>query len=121
MLCDAAIAEDGYVRVAIKVAQVALRAEPRYAGKILTQPNDGEVFIAEKWPIVCSGDKSEWYKIIQLLPSGYNQLRTCTMSYENLVNMYNARKSHKLHEWREFCDWITTLPYAIELICCCSK
>ena len=68
-----------------------------------------------------SKNKSEWYKMIQLLPSGYNQLRTCTMSYENLVNMYNARKSHKLNEWREFCDWITTLPYANELICCCSK
>jgi len=62
-------------------------------------------------------DKSEWYKIIQLLPSSYNQLRTCTMSYENLVNMYNARKSHKLDEWREFCTVVETLPYAKELIC----
>ena len=64
-----------------------------------------------------SKDKSEWYKIIQLLPSSYNQLRTCTMSYENLFSMYNARKSHKLQEWREFCDWISALPYAGELIC----
>ena len=60
---------------------------------------------------------SEWYKIIQLLPSSYNQLRTCTMSYENLINMYHARKTHKLQEWREFCDWIAALPYANELIC----
>ena len=64
-----------------------------------------------------SKEKSEWYKIIQLLPSSYNQLRTCTMTYENLINMYNARKSHKLFEWREFCEWIKTLPYAKELIC----
>ena len=63
-----------------------------------------------------SKNKSEWYKIIQLLPSSYNQLRTCTMTYENLTNMYNARKSHKLYEWREFCDWLKTLPYANELI-----
>ena len=62
-------------------------------------------------------DKAEWYKIIQLLPSGYNQLRTCTMSYENLANMHHARKSHKLDEWREYCDWIKSLPYADELIC----
>ena len=62
-------------------------------------------------------DKAEWYKLIQLLPSGYNQLRTCTMSYENLVNMYHARKTHKLYEWREFCQWVETLPYAKELIC----
>ena len=64
-----------------------------------------------------SKDKSEWDKIIQLLPSSYNQLRTCTLTYENLINMYNARKSHKLQEWREFCEWIKTLPYARELIC----
>ena len=63
-----------------------------------------------------SKNKAQWYKIIQLLPSSYNQLRTCTMSYENLVNMYNARKSHKLHEWVEYCKWIATLPYAKELI-----
>ena len=63
-----------------------------------------------------SKDKSEWYKIIQLLPSSYNQLRTCTMTYENLTSMYNARKSHKLYEWREFCEWLKTLPYANELI-----
>ena len=62
-------------------------------------------------------EKAEWYKIIQLLPSSYNQLRTCTMSYENLINMYNSRKAHKLQEWREFCDWIQNLPYANELIC----
>ena len=68
-----------------------------------------------------SKDKSEWYKIIQLLPSSYNQLRTCTMSYENLLNMYHARKSHKLQEWRDFCDWINTLPYAEQLICSCLK
>ena len=64
---------------------------------------------------------SEWYKIIQLLPSSYNQLRTCTMSYENLTNMHNSRKSHKLQEWREFCGWIFNLPYADKLICLQNK
>ena len=64
-----------------------------------------------------SKDKSEWYNIIQLLPSSYNQLRTCTMSYENLFNMYHARKAHKLYEWREFCQWVAALPYADKLIC----
>ncbi len=61
-------------------------------------------------------DKAVWYNIIQLLPSSYNQMRTCTMNYENLVNMYYARKMHKLDEWREFCHWIEALPYAQELI-----
>ena len=64
-----------------------------------------------------SKDTAEWYKIIQLLPSSYNQLRTCTLSYENLVNMYHARNAHKLQEWRVFCGWVESLPYAKALIC----
>lgn len=56
--------------------------------------------------------KKYWYSIIQLLPSSYNQLRTVTMSYENLRNMYELRKNHKLDEWREFCKVIELLPYS---------
>lgn len=61
-------------------------------------------------------DKDVWYAMIQLLPSSYNQMRTCTMTYENLRNMYHARKNHKLDEWHTFCEWVETLPYAKELI-----
>lgn len=61
-------------------------------------------------------DKADWYDMIQLLPSSYNQMRTCTFNYETLVNMYYARRNHKLAEWHTFCDWIQTLPYAKELI-----
>nr|WP_314833818.1 hypothetical protein [uncultured Oribacterium sp.] len=61
-------------------------------------------------------NKEDWYSIIQLLPSSYQQMRTCTMNYESLINMYFSRKSHKLEEWHTFCDWIKTLPYAKELI-----
>lgn len=61
-------------------------------------------------------DKALWYDLIQLLPSSYNQMRTVTMNYENLRNMYFARRNHKLDEWHVFADWITSLPYAKELI-----
>ena len=61
-------------------------------------------------------NKDKWYAMIQLLPSSYRQLRTCTMTYENLVNMFNARKNHKLDEWRVFCRWALELPYGKELI-----
>lgn len=57
-------------------------------------------------------DKAYWWDLIQLLPSSYNQMRTCTMNYENLTNMYYARRNHKLDEWHVFCDWIKSLPYA---------
>ncbi len=55
--------------------------------------------------------KQEWWQMIQLLPSSYNQLRTVTLNYEVLANMYAARKEHKLDEWRDLCEWIKTLPY----------
>ena len=60
-------------------------------------------------------EKADWYDMIQLLPSSYNQTRTVTMNYENLLNMYFARRSHKLAEWHVYCDWILTLPYTKEL------
>ena len=60
-------------------------------------------------------DKELWYTIIQLLPSSYNQMRTCTLNYENLVNIYYARHNHKLSEWHEYCDWAKALPYFEEL------
>lgn len=61
-------------------------------------------------------DKAHWNDMIQLLPSSYNQMRTCTLNYENLINMYYARRNHKLDEWHIFCNWIENLPYAQELI-----
>ncbi len=61
-------------------------------------------------------DKKYWYDMIQFLPSSYNQMRTVTMNYENITNMYFARRSHKLEEWHTYCDWIKTLPYAEEFI-----
>ncbi len=61
-------------------------------------------------------NRQPWHNIIQLLPSSYNQMRTVTLNYECLINMYYARKSHKLAEWHTLCDWIKTLPYANELI-----
>ncbi len=60
-------------------------------------------------------DKELWYTIIQLLPSSYNQMRTCTLNYETLCNIYYARRNHKLDEWHKYCDWVLDLPYFKEL------
>lgn len=59
--------------------------------------------------------KDYWWQMIQLLPSSYNQRRTVMLNYEVLANIYKSRKNHKLDEWREFCDWVESLPYS-ELI-----
>ena len=57
-------------------------------------------------------DKKWWWQLIQHLPTSYNQLRTVTLNYEVLANMYAARKSHKLDEWHDLCHWIEGLPYS---------
>jgi diadenosine tetraphosphatase ApaH/serine/threonine PP2A family protein phosphatase len=57
-------------------------------------------------------DKDIWWQMIQELPSSYNQKRTLFLNYEVLVGMCRDRKNHKLDEWREFCQWIKTLPYS---------
>lgn len=56
--------------------------------------------------------KKIWWQMIQLLPSSYNQTRNVMLNYEVLANIYASRQGHKLDEWREFCKWIKTLPYA---------
>jgi hypothetical protein len=61
-------------------------------------------------------DKVHFMNMIQILPSSYNQLRTVTLNYEVLINMYYARRTHKLDEWKTFCQMVEMLPYAKELI-----
>lgn len=62
-------------------------------------------------------DKRDWWQMIQLLPSSYNQRRTVSLNYETLRGMYYWRKNHKLDEWRIFCETISkSLPYAADLI-----
>lgn len=66
-----------------------------------------------------TNDKRYWRALIQILPESYNQKRTVTMSYENLLHMYRSRKNHKLTEWSvDFMNWISMLPYSNELIKC---
>lgn len=62
-----------------------------------------------------SNDKDDWWQLIQLLPSSYNQKRTVMLNYEVLANIYKSRRHHKLDEWHTLCDWIEGLPYS-ELI-----
>lgn len=57
-------------------------------------------------------DKKDWWQMIQMLPTCYNQKRTVQLNYAVLKNMYHSRQNHKLDEWREFCKWVETLPYS---------
>ena len=69
----------------------------------------------EKSDVYEPKDMAAWHNMIQLLPSSYNQMRTCTLNYENLLNIHHARKNHKLDEWHTLCAWIEILPYFNEI------
>ena len=71
---------------------------------------------SERIKFLDTKDKQHWHNMIQMLPSSYNQLRTVTMNYEVLINIYYARRHHKLAEWHTLCEEIEMLPYAKELI-----
>lgn len=73
--------------------------------------SERQKFVADK------ENRQSWHNMIQLLPSSYNQMRTVTLNYEVLINIYYARRAHKLAEWHTLCDWILSLPYAQDLIC----
>lgn len=60
-------------------------------------------------------EKENWWQLIQLLPSSYNQKRTVMLNYEVLANIYKSRRHHKLDEWHTLCDRIESMPYS-ELI-----
>lgn len=64
---------------------------------------------------IATKDKKDWWQMIQLLPSSYNQRRTVMLNYEVLANMYKSRRNHKLDEWVDFCAEIERLPHS-ELI-----
>ena len=61
-------------------------------------------------------DKKYWWQMIQLLPSSYNQRRTITMNYENVVTIIKQRSGHKLDEWHIFIDELKKLPYIKEIM-----
>ena len=65
---------------------------------------------------VADKNKTDWYDLIQLLPSSYNQMRTVSLNYEVLVNIYFARQGHKLDEWHTLCAAILELPYARQML-----
>lgn len=56
-------------------------------------------------------NKDIWWQMIQLLPSSYNQKRTITMNYENVITMIKQRSGHKLDEWNDFVEVLKWLPY----------
>ena len=60
-------------------------------------------------------NKEDWWQLIQLLPTSYNQKRTVTFNYENVFTFIKQRTNHKLDEWNEFVEILKTLPHLKEI------
>lgn len=91
--------------------------EPKYAIPCMENTINALNLYREDYLI--KRDKESWWQMIQLLPSSYNQKRTITMDYENLLAMCSKgqRRFHKLDEWsKDFIGWARTLPMAQELL-----
>lgn len=78
--------------------------------KTIDELNEWRAFYLE------SKNKKEWWQLIQLLPSSYNQKRTITMNYENVVSIIKQREDHKLDEWRNFVGCLRQLPYLDSIV-----
>ncbi len=78
--------------------------------KVIDELNEWRAFYLE------SKNKKEWWQLIQLLPSSYNQRRTVTMNYENVMTIIKQRTGHKLDEWNQFVETLKGLPYITEIM-----
>ena len=58
----------------------------------------------------------KYLEILYTNPAGFELTARLTTNYRCLKNIYMKKKNHRLPEWREFCSWIESLPYAKELI-----
>ena len=70
----------------------------------------------ERQKYLTTASKDTWWQLIQMLPSSYNQKRTVTMNYENVVSMIKQRTGHRLDEWNEFVKILKNLPYINAII-----
>lgn len=89
-------------------------------GKYWNRPKDAlidliDILNACRAKYLETKDKKWWWQLIQLLPSSYNQKRTITMNYENVISIIKQRTNHKLDEWNDFVTILKNLPYVKEL------
>ena len=54
-------------------------------------------------------------KVVSNCPLGLYLFMRLNTNYRQLKTVYNQRYNHKLHEWRQICAWIETLPLFVEL------
>ena len=86
----------------LELMELNLKALNHYRSGYSSAMKDGDAVLA----------KTFWWQIIQTLQTSWDQKRTWTGSYENLINILGSRSNHKQDEWREFCKVLReSLPY----------
>ena len=60
--------------------------------------------------------KELYLEILYSNPAGFKLTARMTTNYRCLRNIYIQRHNHRLPEWRAFCKWIETLPYAEDFL-----
>ena len=61
-------------------------------------------------------DPEDYLRLLMTNPCGFKLTAGMTTNYRQLKTIYAQRRTHRLPEWRQFCAWVETLPYAAELI-----
>lgn len=60
-------------------------------------------------------DQEDYLRLLYSNPCGFRLTAAMSTNYRQLKTIYSQRRFHRLPEWREFCEWILTLPHS-ELI-----
>ena len=111
------LAKDTIIKVTNRDNGVVGYSIPEMNIRRLFQKGEIKEITMEELRKLSKTNKKYWRGLIQALPDSWEQKRTWTGNYQNLRNIYFARRNHKLTEWKDFCRWIEQLPYGKELIC----
>jgi len=53
-----------------------------------------------------------YLRVLYSNPAGFTYTMRITTNYRQLKTIYKQRKTHRIPEWREFCEWIESLPHS---------
>lgn len=59
-----------------------------------------------------TSSKDNYLRLLYNCPTGLELTAGMVTNYQQLKTIYAQRKDHRLPEWREFCEWIRTLPHS---------
>lgn len=84
-------------------------------GKIRFNKNTAPAVI-EQFRIMVHDASITDEKLAYSCPMGLELTARITTNYLQLKTIYNQRKNHRLQEWKDYCSWIESLPFAKEFI-----